>query len=106
MIRHVAKMMIVGHKRIFRIAHDINVARLGSFIVALGNHVIRKMSFKYTWDRKAAKHLFYRLHVVHGIRIGSVRQNHSFDIRHSFIQSTLANCTVVNYLPNYFLSPC
>ena len=105
-IRHVTKMMIVGHKGIFRITHDINVARLGSFIVALGNHVILEMSFKYTWGRKAAKHLLYGVHVVHGERIRFERQNHSFDKRNSFIQSTLANFTVVNYLPYYFLSPC
>jgi len=52
-------MMVKGDKRIFGIAHDINVARLGSFIVALGNHVIPEMSFKNTWGRKAAKLLLY-----------------------------------------------
>ena len=94
-----------GHKRIFGIAHDINVARLGSFIVALENHVTLKMSFKHSWGRKAAKHLLYLLHVVQGVRIRFKRQNHSFDKRHSFIQSTLTNFTVVNYLPYYFRSP-
>ena len=105
-IRHVAIMMINGHKGIFGIAHDINVARLGSFIVALGNHVILEMSFKNTGGRKAGKHLLYGLHVVHSVRIRFERQNHSFDKRHSFIQSTLTNFTIVNYLPYYFLSPC
>ena len=33
-------------------AHDLNVARLGSFIVALGNHVIPEMSLKTRGTRK------------------------------------------------------
>ena len=104
-VRHVAQMMVKGHKRIFGIAHYINVAWRSSFIVALGNHVILKMSFKHSWGRKGAKHLLYWFHVVQGVRKRSERQNHSFDKRHSFIQSTLTNFTVVNYLPYYFRSP-
>ena len=40
--------MIQRYTDIFRIALDINVARLGSFIVAIGNHAIREMSLEYT----------------------------------------------------------
>lgn len=105
-IRHIARMMVTGHKRIFGIAHDINIARLRSSIVAFGNHVILKMSFKNTGGRKAGKHFLYWLHVVHGIGIRFERQNHSFDERHSFIQPALTNFTIVKYLPYYFLGPC
>lgn len=84
-VRYIIEIMIQRHTDIFGIAHGINVARLGSFIMALGNHVIREVSLEYTWGRKAGKHLLYGLHVVYGVRIRFERHNHSFYKRHSYI---------------------
>ena len=105
-IRHVKMLVIIGHKGVFAIAHDINVSRLGDVIMALRNHFISEMCFEYTWDREACKLYLDRLDIFYGVRERFERNNQAFYKRHSCIQSTIINFPIVNYLPYYFLSPC
>ena len=98
-------MMIKRHKHIFGIAHNIYVSRLVSFIRALRDEAIRKMSFEYARLREAGKHFLGGLGVCYSIGIRFNRQNNPFHKRHSFIQSTLVYFTIMKNLPHNFLSP-
>ena len=64
-------MMINRHKHIFGIAHNIYVSRLVSFIRALRDEAIRKMSFEYARLREAGKHFLGGLGVCYSIGIRS-----------------------------------
>ena len=98
-------MMINRHKHIFGIAHNIYVSRLVSFIRALRDEAIRKMSFEYARLREAGKHFLGGLGVCYSIGIRSDRQNNPFHKRYSFIQSSLVYFTIMKNLPYNFPSP-
>ena len=98
-------MMINRHKHIFGIAHNIYVSRLVSFIRALRDEAIRKMSFEYARLREAGKHFLGGLGVCYSIGIRSNRQNNPFHKRYSFIQSSLVYFTIMKNLPYNFPSP-
>ena len=99
--------MIPRHDSILGITHNIDMMWLASLVTAgLGKQIIRKMCFKYPRSRVAFKHFMH--HVRCFLWVGALRErnNHSIYPWHLDIQSSIIDFAIVNYLPNYFLSPC